>query len=387
MSDEILDLIDDDEDVVLVGSEEDIQEEEDDASEEDESQEEEEEEEEEEANPFEEQEEEEEDTDEGSDPLNLSEQLGEEYDSIDKVKEVISKYSGVSTTIKTLESDKKALEEKVNELSSRQPFKDKRFYQLDRLSEQDPDRAKLLQGYMFGNLSDEQIVKLKMRLDDPKAFDKNPGYLTRKFERDYGALFDEDIDKDDDAYKDALTDLELDAKAIGKSLQKEIDAIEVPENKVRTPEEIDEEQKAFVKSWNDGFKKVSESLTKVDIPLLDPKGKNAQVFSSIEFSEQEVKDVKLIAANFIIGNSLEPSEENVKIATEFARNKFIVENFARINTHLANKIASKEGQKWLKNVSNASKKTADVKGKKKKPSPSEISGEDAAFNEITQGQY
>ncbi len=342
-------------------------------------------------NPFDTKEEEEKVEKSGADNengLDVAKYFGDEFDSIDKVKEYVERGKQYTPEIQS-ELDRlkqeaakvKEYEEKVKELSSKQPFKNEKFYKLDKLEESDPEKAPIYQKYMFGEKTDQEVVKLRMMLDHPERFKENPGYLQRMLEKKYPALFGGEFDQEDIEYKDALTDLGLEADEARKKFEDEISKIELPA--IKTPEDVEKEQKEFVQKWQEPFAKVKESATKISIPVLDEKDdKKVVSYMDYEIPKEDLKEVYNTAANHIMNQHAEPTEKSIKEATDVALGLYLIKNFAKINTVFANNISKETGVKWRKRIHNSQKPGSDVNVNDTTTKTTEEGSPEAVLNDI-----
>jgi len=302
------------------------------------------------------------------------------YNSVEDVKKVVESVKTFETELKKKEQLISGLQQEVNQLKSQNPFKNEKLYRLDRLSEKEPDKTIIYQRYLFGDNSDEEVIKLKMMIDHPKIFNENPGYLQRKINEKFSALYSEDYTEGDVEYQDALTSMKIEAEEARKWFDSKIKEVEVP--KPKSEEEIKKENEEFVKSWQDSFKEVKEKIKKITIPVLDEKDQSkTQVFMEYEIPDEDLKKVNQIAAEHILSNRLEPTEENIEQARQVALGIYLVNNFAKINTVLLNQIQKETGAKWRKKVNNPQKPGADVKSNNVESPDTET--EDAIVSEIS----
>ena len=210
-----------------------------------------------------------------ADVLNVSKYF-DGFKSLDEVKQTIQRGQQFSPEIEqelnTLRQSNKSVEtlqSEVKQLKERQPFNNEKFYQFDKLSKDDPDKAALLMRYEFGDNSAESVLKLQMMLEHPNIMEDNPGFLQRKLVKKYQDFYSGDYTSDDEEYQDAKTAMELDADNARRLFDSEIAKIEIP--KVKTDEQRTQETEAFFKGWVPSFSKVKEELAKIEIPVLDDK--------------------------------------------------------------------------------------------------------------------
>jgi len=155
------------------------------------------------------------------------------------------------------------LQSEVKSLKERQPFNDVKFYQLDKLSKEDPDKAAILTRYQFGDNSAESVIKLKMMLENPGIAEKNPDFFQQTLEKTYDDFYN-GVEGDRD-YEYAKTKMEVDALAARKVLDGELSKIEVPA--IKTEEQQKEETAQFFKDWTTGHHR-SLKLKKLLVRLI-----------------------------------------------------------------------------------------------------------------------
>jgi len=314
--------------------------------------------------------------DEGADSgkFNVSENF-EGFENLDSVKTAVERsklYTAeVEEELVSLRKGRTAvedLEKQVKELKGRQPFKNPKFYQLDKLEESDPEKAKIYQKFMFGDNSDEDVVRFRMMLDHPKRFQENPGFLQRQLNQKYADYLGDEFTAEDTEYMDAKTQLGIDADAARKMFNDEIGKVEIPA--IKSEEDVRAENEKFVKGWNEPFAEVKVSLAKIQVPVLDEKDPTKSVgYMDFDIPEAELKEVHNMAANHIFSQRLEPTKENMEQAKKVALGIYLVDNFAKINTAFANQLAKETGAKWRKTINNPQKPGADgLKPDDSKPS-------------------
>lgn len=309
------------------------------------------------------------------------------FNSLDEVKETLQRATKftpeVEQELESLRQRQKELDklqEQVKSLKERQPFHKKEFYQLDKLAEEDPNKAAILTAYKFGDNSAESVLKLKMQLENPDLAEKNPGFFERQLRKRYPDFYSGDYSPDDVEYLDAKTEMEADANAARRYLDSMIEQVEVP--KPKTEEEIKAEKEQFLKGWQPSFKEVETQLKKFNIPVMDEK-EELKTAMEMEIPEKEYKNLLSIAANHIVNSGLAPAPENIKQAVDVARAVYLYDHQAEIFTKFANKILSEGGQEVLKKFNNPVKRGGDVHNE---PKPKGKEASDVIFNDFMQGR-
>jgi len=298
----------------------------------------------------------------------------EGFSSLDEVKSTLEKakqFPELEEELNTLRQSKEeaqTLQEQIKELKERQPFNNEKFYKLDKLYAEDPEKAAILMRYAFGDNSAESVLKLEMMLEHPQIFEKNPESLQRMLIKKYQDFYSGEYTPDDPEYQDAKIAMEIDADRAKKLFEAEIAKVEVP--KAKTEEEVKAETEAFFKSWAPVFPKVKSALGKIDIPVLDEKDNTkTKVLMSYSIPEEDLKDVYEIAANHIAASKIPPNEASVKQAVEVAKGVYIWNNLPKIMTQVRNNLSKEVGSEALSKVNNPARAGADVnkppKGKKK----------------------
>lgn len=311
---------------------------------------------------------------------------GNDVDSVKQLADRGKLYTEeVESELNTLRQGKQqmeALQNEVTSLKNRNPFNDSKFYQLDKLSTESPEKAKIFQRYMFGENSNEDVVRLKMMLDHPDIYDENPGYLQRQLKDKFSALYDEEVDKSDVEYLDAQTALKLEAAKAKDFFESEIKKVEIPQ--IKTEEQNEKETESFFKSWQQPFAEVKEGITKLQIPVLDDKDDTKTIgFVDYDIPEADLKAINNFAANHIFNSRLEPTKENVEEAKKVALGIYLINNQARINTFFANKVTKEMNGDWRKRINNPKKPGADVHVEPKPADVNDESAENAIVNEIS----
>lgn len=299
----------------------------------------------------------------------------EGYSTIDDVKSNLERAKQFTpeleeelNTLRQGSNEAQTLQEQVKQLKERQPFNNEKFYKLDKLYADDPEKAVILMRYSFGDNSAESVLELEMMLEHPQIFEKNPDSLHRQLVKKYQDFYSGDFTPEDVEYQDAKLAMEIDADRAKKLFDAEIAKVEVL--KAKTDEEKQAETEVFFKSWTPVFPKVKGSLGKIDIPVIDEKDNSkTKVLMSYDIPEEDLKQVYKIAANHIAATRIQPNEESIKQAVDVAKGVYIVENFSKIMTQVANNLSKEIGSEALGKVNNPAKAGADVnkapKGTKK----------------------
>jgi hypothetical protein len=312
----------------------------------------------------------------------------EGFESLDQVKEAVGRSKQYTTdveeelaTLRTRSDSFSNTEKELTELKGRQPYKNVKFYQLDKLSESDPDKAEIYQKYLFGDNSDEAIIKLKMMADHPARFKENPGFLQRQLKAKYSDYLGDEFTNEDVEYLDAKTQLGIDADEARTIFESKIGEVDIP--KIKSEEDVKTENETFFKGWQQPFAKVKENLTKLSLPVLDEKDSSKTVeYMDYDIPKEDLQAVYNAAGNHVAQMRLEPTQENMDQATKVALGVYLINNFAKINTSFANQLAKETGAKWRKRVNNPQKPGADNGViNKSTDGPLEGSGEDV-YNQI-----
>lgn len=318
----------------------------------------------------------------------------EGFESIDQVKQLAERgklfSNEVETEVNTLRqgsTEAAALKKENAELKNRQPFQNSKYYQLDKLTQDAPESASVLQRFMFGNPSDQELVKLGMLFDNPEVFNENPEAMERKFQRNFPALAkvaSGEMEKDDPDYQDALIDISIEAKSVKKRFDTEIAKVEVP--KIKTEEEVKEEQVAFAKTWKGSIGAVQKELTMLNIDVLDEKDEKKTVpFMEYEIPKEDQKFLLQEAVQYILTTKPEAGEESVKAVLDIVKTMYFIRNQAKILTEMGNKIASKQGAKWRKRVNNSKQVNKETTHPEKEDGKMELGTADYAYKESMKG--
>ena len=311
---------------------------------------------------------------------------GDDVDSVkqlaDRGKLFTTEVESELTTLRQGKQQMEALQKEVTDLKGRNPFNDSKFYQLDKLSSESPEKAKIFQRYMFGENSPEDVVRLKMMLDHPDIYEENPGYLQRQLREKFSALYDDEVEKGDVEYLDAQTALKLEAAKAKEFFEGEIGKVEIPQ--IKTKEDNDKDAEAFFKSWQEPFAEVKKGITKLQIPVLDDKDDTKTIgFVDYDIPEADVKAITNFAANHIFQSRLKPGKEGMQEAIKVALGIYLVNNQAKINTFFANSVTKEMNGDWRKRVNNPKKSGSDVNVQTGKGSVSEDDAETTIVDEIS----
>jgi hypothetical protein len=284
----------------------------------------------------------------------------EGFTDIEEVKTLAKRgrdYSSeVENELVTLRQSKQEIEttrKEVEELKARNPFKNEKLYKLDKLGETDPDNVHIYQKYLFGDLSDMDVIKLDMIKEFPDLFKENPSALERKLAKKYPALFDDDFAKDSNEYADDQIEMKIDAKKVRQKFDGIIGEVKIPAPKAQS-EEAEKANKAFVDSWTPEVPKIREALTKLSLKTLD-KDNNPVDFMSIDIPKEDVEEINKTALHHIINNRIKPSAEAVELAKEIGLGVYLIKNQAKIFTTFADTITKETGVAWRTKVANSKK--------------------------------
>ena len=305
--------------------------------------------------------------------------LGDVKTSLERAKQFTPELEEELNTLRQSNREAQTLQQEVKQLKERQPFNNEKFYKLDKLYADEPDKAAILMRYSFGDNSAESVLKLEMMLEHPQIFEKNPESLQRQVTKKYHDFYSGEFTPEDLEYQDAKIAMEIDADRARKLFDAEIGKVEVPKRK--TDEEKQAETEIFFKTWTPVFPKVKGALGKIDIPSIDAKDNSkTNVLMSYDIPKEDLKQVYEIAANHIATTRIQPDEEGIRQAVDVAKGVYLWNNLPKIVTKLANYLSKEVGQQALSKVNNPAKAGADVskapKGKKK-------DGREQALDEIT----
>lgn len=308
-----------------------------------------------------------------------------DFDSVDTVKKLASRGTKYTEEVENelvqlraqktqLETEQKALKE----LRNKSPYKDERYYKLEKLAEESPDLVPVYQKLLFGNPDPLDIIKQDLILKHPEIFRDDPQSLERRLHREYPAIFDEDADRDSDEYKNAYTDMLMDSKIIKGELMKKINAIQVPDPAAINAE-AEAKQIEFIKSWEPFAVKLRSEFGKIAIGIQDEKGTLHDVkINDIIIPEKDVKNYLTRAGQYILQNELPANEKSLAEVKSFAEALWIAENRTQYNTHLAKEISADSMKELRKKIHNPKANFSE----QTPPNPTKKDGDDVVMEQI-----
>lgn len=246
-------------------------------------------------------------------------------------------------------------EKKISELEGKQrnPYKDATYYKLEKIAEEAPDEVETYKELVFGKPDAKRLFKLNFLRDNPEYKD-NPEAVQRKLERTYPDLFDPDIEREDQAYKDALMDLELDSSKIKRDWLKRMDGIEVPDPE-KESNEAKESQQKFVDGWKAPFQSTLKDFNQITISVPNEKDTTQvdEIFTVDIPADQKQKYFEQ-AAMYVLNAKLPVGEESVTKVKNFVTKQYLADNFSEIASGIQKQEAEKAEKLWKAKINNPS---------------------------------
>lgn len=291
-----------------------------------------------------------------------------DYKSPDEVKSLLERAKKFSdndlTELQVLRQEAtrlKELQAENEKLRNTNPYKNQDYYRLQKLEETDPSMVPVYKRLVFGEPDEKELLRIDFAAKHPE-FANDKAVIERYIQRKYAALYDPDIDKEDQAYKDAEFDLKLEATTIKKELRAKFDSISVPD-----PTQEDKakkaEQEQFIGKWNGMITDSFKDLGKFSVEVLSEGGKGKESLFDVEipsdarFAEQ--------AMRYAVTNRLEPTKDNLDNIKGLMKKLWVVEHIDDYNTKIAEHVAKAKDGMWRKKINNpdvtpASKPTTDI---------------------------
>jgi hypothetical protein len=244
------------------------------------------------------------------------------------------------------------------------------YQRLEQVEAADPKKAEVLKKVLFGNPSDMELWKIKFLAENPGIDD---AAADKKLKRTFPELFKDDPDKESQAYKDQLEDLQLESSRAKIKLRSEFDAIEVKATQEAGPQ-TDPEQEALITSWKPSFQTLrQESKFKLNVKLDDVTSQDVDV----EIPADELKDVQLEAARYLMAEKLPVSEASMQLVRDHMRDYYIGKQSVRYTTNLIKKTLETRDKEWEQALANGKKPGAAVV-----PTKAAKHGTDQAFADL-----
>jgi len=246
-------------------------------------------------------------------------------------------------------------EKKISELEGKQrnPYKDETYYKLEKVAEETPDEADTYKELVFGKPDAKRLFKLNFLREHPEYKDQ-PEVVQRKLERTYPDLFDPDIPREDQAYKDAQMDLELDASKIKRDLLKRLDGIEIPDPEKESAD-VQAAQQKFVDDWKAPFQTALKDFNKISISVPNEKDTTqTDLVYEVEVPADQKQKYFEQAAMYVINANLPVGEESITKVNEFVKKQYLADNYVQIAQGIQKQEQEKAEKLWKAKINNPS---------------------------------
>jgi len=291
----------------------------------------------------------------------------EGFDSIDSVKETLTKSKQLEEQLKEFESFKTKAEQyksDLEEYKTANPYQDKDLYRLSSLKKDNEDAFKKTTSLLYGKLNAQDVLRMEF-------VDKHPEYKDKPNEVDKLVLSEFDVEvrpeKDEDGdpieaniqyNKDrkelAQAKMDLAAETAKKELLAKFESIEVPEPKAKKSEEdikkeYEEKTAKIVEDWKKPFAGLKDSFSKLDFSM---KHKDVELPLEIELTKDEQENLIKFTADFIINQQVEATEENISSVKQIAINAYKAENMEKIISNAVDYAINQADESWRSKVHN-----------------------------------
>jgi hypothetical protein len=197
-----------------------------------------------------------------------------------------------------------------------------------------------------------ELRRMELNLENP---DLEPHEVERLLRRSYKALFDNDIDEEDDEYLDALSDLSIDAKKSRAKLTEHKDKIQIPKVDLSKKEEEQRLQKeAYDRFLEDvrtnvtnfkGFEIPLDEGLNINYNIEDPKAK--------EFLQSAIaNDTTFLRDNYVKEGKVDYGRLN--------RDLTIIRDFEKISKVIYQQGISKGKESMVKDLENPAEQNAET---------------------------
>jgi hypothetical protein len=261
---------------------------------------------------------------------------------VDPVKDLTESAVDYKSEYEKLKAETEKNKDKNN------PYKNANYFKLEVIEQESPEEAKLFQKLLFGDVDSKELWKIDFLQKHPDATSEQ---AQRKLERTFPALFDSTLTPEDQERKDAEMDLEVESKAVKRTLMKRLDGISIPEPPKADNAELLARQE-LAKSWKPRF----EQLTKdtkftVEIPI----GEDKTQKETFEFDIPEADKAKYLegGAYFLLSQNLTADQAGYAKVKDFITKQYIADNHLSLATTIAEKVAKSRDDVWAKKVHNA----------------------------------
>lgn len=296
--------------------------------------------------------------------INLKETFGERFNSIDEVKEFVSKAESLTTEKSALSQRIDQLSNEINALKSQNPYDDPDIYRLSKLKKDSPDDFSTYTKIMYGTVDALDLLKTDFVTKNPEYKDKSD--FVEKYHKNnprYKDFYSGEFEPDTPEYQIAKTNLELDAKVVKQSIMDKFNRIELPQTP--DPEAMtnlqEQEMNAFVEQWKSPFQKTAMDFKKVPI-LVDSEENPNDVVSVYEYDLPEETRQEIIkeAAEMIFNAKVPLTAENLKFLKEYMEHRAFFKHRSTIIASVVDSVINSGNKNWRKKIHNPPEPTKDT---------------------------
>jgi hypothetical protein len=197
-----------------------------------------------------------------------------------------------------------------------------------------------------------ELRRMELNLENP---DLEPHEVERLLRRSYKALFDNDIDTEDDEYLDALSDLSIDAKKSRAKLTEYKDKIQIPKVDLSKKEEEQRLQKEMYDRFLEDVRTNVTNFKGFEIPLDEGLNINYNVEDpkAKEFLQSAIaNDTTFLRDNYVKEGKVDYGRLN--------RDLTIIRDFEKISKVIYQQGISKGKESMVKDLENPAEQNAET---------------------------
>ena len=286
-------------------------------------------------------------------------------------EELKNQVSSLGQTKTELETKTQTYEQKLKELEENGGIDDEQYSKLAALKKTNPEKAKLVEKILFGNPTSKDLLKLKIKQENPLYADKDE-LVGSIIEELYGVDMSEP-DEDDfsttEDYEKALKTFnnkkavkqmkeEADSEGYKKSILSELESITI--KKAKTTEEREKEQKDYIETWISPFKEIANDISEISFTKKGEDDKDVVLYNYKLTEEEKTKYLKPVAET-IYGGRFKVDKETIEGLKVIAKKEFLYDNYERIFSELMANSEKKGTHEIMKKVGGTQVKNNEIR--------------------------
>jgi len=311
--------------------------------------------------------------------------LESEYESLDALKEMLTKAKDADALRLSSEEWKskynekeKLLKEYSNPLTY---FKDENEYKRQQLLKQHPELNSQLAGEVFSQDVDKmdslKAITLKTMLENPGLEDGEQGILELIYDK-YGIDPETPKSEWDTLTRNKINIESNQAKRFLKEIQGEIklpETVDFEANKEAAEKAAIEAKEKSTKDWKPFVKKMFDKFDKLELTREGKDGK-AEKFFEYEVDKSFKEDAQDEALDLIVESGLEINEKNLATVVQDLQDQYFLINRNKIMQAFADELVAAKDKEWREKTDNKKPPSDEEKPEEKK------TGADAKNEEV-----